>query len=76
MILTLAAIVTWMLWPRSLEGAFDATDPVSASVVIFEPAAKIFGVIPLSFTQWFVVIFLSLVPLISGEIGKLIFTKR
>ena len=49
---------------------------VQASVVIFEPAAKIFGVIPLSFTQWLVVIFLSLVPLISGEIGKLIFTKR
>jgi len=36
MILTLAAIVTWMLWPRSLEGAFDATGPVSASVVIFD----------------------------------------
>jgi len=49
---------------------------VQASVIIFEPLAKIFGVIPLSFTQWFIVIFLSLVPLISGETGKLFFSKK
>ena len=49
---------------------------VQASVVIFEPVAKIFGVIPLSATQWVIVISLSLIPLISGEIGKIIFSEK
>lgn len=48
---------------------------VQASVVIFEPLANLFGVVPLTFTQWIIVVFLSLVPLISGELGK-IFIKQ
>lgn len=49
---------------------------VQASVIIFEPLANIFGVIPLSSAQWLIVIFLSLVPLFSGETGKLLFSKK
>lgn len=45
---------------------------VQASVVIFEPMASIFGVTPLSFFQWLTVILLSLIPLIAGEIGKIL----
>jgi Ca2+-transporting ATPase len=44
---------------------------VQASVVVFEPIAKIFGVVPLNSVQWVTVILLSLLPLFSGEIGKL-----
>lgn len=49
---------------------------VQASVVIFEPVANIFGVIPLNMNQWLVVAALSLAPLIISEIGKIIFSKN
>ncbi len=49
---------------------------MQAAVVFIPRLAKIFGVIPLTATQWLTVIGLSLIPLISGEIGKLIFMKK
>lgn len=49
---------------------------VQAAVVAFKPLADIFGVIPLSNIQWFTVIVLSLTPLFSGEIGKIIFSRK
>lgn len=49
---------------------------VQAAVVIFEPLADIFGVMPLSTVQWLTVAALSLIPLISGEIGKIVFSSR
>ena len=48
---------------------------VQASVVIFEPLANIFGVVPLSVFQWFVVIMLSAIPLVCSEAGKILSKK-
>lgn len=49
---------------------------MQAAVIFIPHLAKLFGVIPLNSVQWLTVIGLSLVPLISGEIGKLIFMKK
>lgn len=49
---------------------------MQAAVVFIPKLAKLFGVIPLNSVQWLTVIGLSLVPLISGEIGKLFFIKK
>lgn len=49
---------------------------VQAAVVIIPPLADIFGVMPLNKIQWGIVIALSLVPLITGEIGKMIYTQK
>lgn len=43
---------------------------VQAAVVIIPPLADVFGAVPLNATQWGIVVALSLVPLITGEIGK------
>lgn len=49
---------------------------VQAAVVAFKPLAAVFGVIPLNFIQWIIVICLSLTPLICGEIGKMLFSRK
>lgn len=48
---------------------------LQAAVVIIAPLAEIFGTVPLTTVQWAIVIGLSLVPLITGEIGKMIFSR-
>ena len=49
---------------------------MQASVVFIPQLSSLFGVVPLSAAQWLTVIALSLVPLISGEIGKILFSKK
>lgn len=49
---------------------------VQAAVVVFSPLAEIFGVVALSGIQWMIVTGLSIVPLITGEIGKIVFTRK
>ncbi len=49
---------------------------IQASVVVFKPLADIFGVIPLNSSQWIIVALLSLIPLVTGEAGKILFSKR
>ncbi len=49
---------------------------VQAAVVIISPLADIFGTVPLNATQWAIVAGLSLVPLITGEIGKMIYAQK
>ena len=49
---------------------------VQASVVVFAPLADIFGVTALNAAQWMTVAGLSLVPLITGEAGKVIFARK
>lgn len=61
---------------KAMNFAVIVCTAVQASVVILEPLAKIFGVVPLSLNQWLIVLALSLVPLISGEIGKICFSKQ
>lgn len=48
---------------------------VQAAVVVIPPLAHIFGVIPLNALQWLTVSGLSLIPLIAGETGKILFKK-
>ncbi|MBR5562179.1 MAG: calcium-translocating P-type ATPase, PMCA-type [Clostridia bacterium] len=48
---------------------------LQAAVVVIAPLAKVFGTVPMNSAQWATVIALSLVPLITGEIGKAIFSK-
>ena len=61
---------------KTMNLAVIVCSAVQASVVVFEPLANIFGVIPLSLMQWLIVIALSLVPLVSGEIGKILSSRR
>ena len=49
---------------------------MQAAAVFIPQLSGIFGVVPLSALQWTSVILLSLVPLISGEIGKIIFSQK
>ena len=49
---------------------------MQASVVVFQPFAEIFGVIALNFRQWATVAGLSIIPLITGEAGKMIFSRK
>lgn len=49
---------------------------IQAAVVVFKPLADIFGVTSLAPIQWIIVSLLSLVPLITGEIGKIVFSKN
>ncbi len=49
---------------------------VQAAVVVIPPLADIFGVVPLNTSQWGIVIVLSLVPLITGEIGKVLYAQK
>ncbi len=61
---------------KTMNLAVIVCSAVQASVVVFEPLANLFGVIPLSLMQWLIVIALSLVPLVSGEIGKILSSRR
>ena len=49
---------------------------VQASAVIFPPLADVFGVTSLSAVQWLIVICLSVIPLVIGEAGKILFTRK
>lgn len=49
---------------------------MQAAVIFIPQLSALFGVVPLTAAQWLTVIALSLVPLISGEIGKIIFCKK
>ena len=49
---------------------------MQCAVVIIPGLASLFGVVPLSGIHWITVIGLSVVPLLSGEIGKMIFSKK
>lgn len=49
---------------------------MQAAVVFITQLSGLFGVVPLSAAQWLTVILLSLVPLVSGEIGKILFSKK
>ncbi len=59
---------------KAMTLAVAVCSAVQAAVVVFEPLAKLFGVMPLSAAQWLTVAALSLIPLISGEIGKIVFS--
>ena len=48
---------------------------LQAAVVIIAPLAEVFGTVALNTVQWGIVVALSLVPLITGEIGKMIFSR-
>ena len=61
---------------RMMNAAVLLCGAVQASVVVIPPLAGIFGVIPLNAVQWGAVAGLSLVPLITGEIGKIIFAGK
>lgn len=49
---------------------------MQCAVVLIPGLASLFGVIPLSGIQWITVIGLSLIPLLAGETGKLIFSNK
>lgn len=49
---------------------------VQASVVIIPPLAEVFGVMALTGHQWLIVGLLSLLPLIAGEAGKILFPNK
>lgn len=61
---------------RMMNTAVVLCSLVQASVVVFSPLARIFGVTALSGMQWAIVAGLSLVPLITGEIGKTVYTRK
>ncbi|MBQ2847829.1 MAG: calcium-translocating P-type ATPase, PMCA-type [Clostridia bacterium] len=61
---------------RMMNLAVAGCSLVQASVVIIPPLADVFGVISLNAPQWAIVIGLSLVPLITGEIGKVVFARK
>ncbi len=61
---------------RMMNIAVVMCSAVQASVVIFPPLADVFGVTALTGTQWATVAGLSLVPLITGEIGKTVYTRK
>lgn len=61
---------------RAMTLAVAACTAVQASVVIFKPLADIFGVTQLNAVQWLTVAVLSLIPLITGEAGKIMFSKK
>ncbi len=61
---------------RMMNFAVVVCSLVQASVVVIPPLADIFDVIALNLTQWAVVVALSLVPLIAGEIGKSVFFAK
>lgn len=48
---------------------------VQVAVVIIPPFARVFGVTALNSVQWLTVICLSLIPLATGETGKILFKK-
>jgi Ca2+-transporting ATPase len=49
---------------------------LQVAVVVIAPLANVFGTVPLNGKQWGIVIGLSAVPLITGEIGKIIFQNN
>lgn len=49
---------------------------VQAAVVVIPPLADIFGTVTLNTTQWGIVITLSLIPMVTGESGKMIYTRK
>lgn len=61
---------------RMMNLAVAVCSLVQAAVVVIPPLAEIFGVVALNTIQWAIVIGLSLVPLIAGEIGKTVFSAR
>lgn len=61
---------------RMMNMAVAVCGAVQASVVVFPPLARIFGVTALSSVQWATVAVLSLVPLITGEVGKTVFARK
>ena len=61
---------------RMMNVAVAVCSAVQISAVVFSPIASVFGVVPLNVTQWMIVAGISLVPLITGEIGKIFFAKK
>ncbi len=49
---------------------------MQCAVVLIPWLASLFGVVALSGIQWLTVIGLSVVPLLTGEVGKMIFSKK
>lgn len=61
---------------RMMNLAVALCSAVQASVVVFSPLAGIFGATALTGIQWLIVAGLSLVPLITGETGKTVYTRK
>ena len=61
---------------RAMTASVIICSLVQASAVIFPPLADVFGVTSLSAVQWLIVICLSVIPLVIGEAGKILFTCK
>ena len=61
---------------RAMTASVIICSLVQASAVIFPPLANVFGVTSLSAVQWLTVICLSVIPLVIGEAGKILFARK
>ncbi len=61
---------------RMMNVAVIVCSAMQCAVVLIPQLASLFGVVPLNTIQWLTVIILSAVPLLSGEIGKITFSKK
>ncbi len=61
---------------RMMNLAVFLCSAIQAAVIVIPPLAEIFGTVPLDLTQWCIVIALSLVTLVIGEIGKIIHSRK
>ncbi len=61
---------------RAMTAAALVCCAVQASVVVIPPLAALFGVAAMTSHQWLTVGALSLIPLITGEAGKILFGKE
>lgn len=61
---------------RMMNIAVIVCSAMQCAVVVIPGLASLFGVVPLSGIQWLAVIGLSAVPLLAGETGKIIFSRK